>query len=375
MPTERVITQKPDEDIIVKAPSGYQQTGKVTTDAAKTRTRIPAPTPTTAPPPPPPVDPPPPTSKTNILGVDFHARPQTGEPWKRLDAARKGATNISMDSVNGNSGKNGALLALAFYAAATDDAASKAKVVDICKAAMSPGAPRGRTLEQARNLAPIAISLDAIGDHTLDGMLKTERDRVMPSQGSVVNCHTKRPNNWGTVSGLARIAVSAHISDTADVALAVKVFRGWLGDRDAYKGFTYGSLDWQANPTAPVGINPLGSFKGTVFVDGILPDDQRRQSEHGDKPQFPEYACENYVWQAMGEVFATALILRALGWTDVFTWSDAALQRAYASLHAHGCEMTGDDSWQYANAQMLGVTIPHEGFAPGKSMGWTDWLY
>lgn len=376
MPTERTITQKPGEDIIIKAPKGYQQTGTITTDAFKTRTRIPAPTTTATPPPPPPVEPPPPPSgATNLFGVDFTARPRSGPEFERMKAAAKGLRALSMNSVDGNGGANGSLLAAAYLAAATGDADLKGAVVKVIADAMAPTAKRGRTLEQARNLAPFALALGALDEHALDAMLKAERDRVMPSQGSVRDCQRKRPNNWGTCSGLARVAVDAHIGDLDDLADAAKVFLGWVGDRSAYTGFTYGSLDWQANPTQPVGINWAGAKRGSVLVDGILPDDQRRQSEHGSKPRFPVYACENYVWQAAGEVFMTALILRANGYPDVFTWADHALQRMYVSLAAHDCEASGDDAWQYANAQMVGVTISHDGYAPGKSAGWTDWLY
>lgn len=316
-----------------------------------------------APPPPPP--PPPPPVTTNILGVDFAALPQTGAAWDRMKAAAGSLGAVTLTDTAG--AKNGALLAAAFVAAATSDGTLKTKIVAVCKAALNGS--HARTLEQARNLAPIAIALDAIGSIALDPELKRERDFKASDQGSVIDCHKKRPNNWGSASGLARIAVSAHLKDSADLAEAVKVHRGWLGDRAAYAGFAYGDMSWQADSSKPVGVNPKGATKSGVNIDGVLPDDQRRASA------FPAYVNENYVWQALGEASGTQFILRASGYPDCFAWSDAALARAYANRAAHAYGCSGDDGWQYAAASAHGVTISHTGEAPGKSFGWADWLY
>lgn len=322
---------------------------------------------TSPPPPPPPVDPPPPATGGNILGVDFAKRPRTGAAWDRMLAASKGLGPVTLTDTGGAA--NGELLAAAFVAAATGDQTLAGKVIGHCVVALS--GPHARTLEQARNLAPVAIALSALGYHDADDLLRRERDYKADSQGSVIDCHKVRPNNWGTCSGLARIAVSAHVGDTADVVAASAIFRGWLGDRAAYAGFKYGDMSWQSDKAKPVGINPKGAAINGYNVDGVLPDDQRRTLKNP-----PDYVCENYVFQALGEAFATALIFRgSTKFDDPFLASDGALRRAYQSLAAHGCKATGDDGWQYAAASMLGVTLAHDGYAPGKSMGWVDWLY
>lgn len=307
---------------------------------------------------------PPPSGGANILGVDFVSRPKTGAAWTAMLASSKNLGPVTLTDTSG--ANNGELLAAAFVAAATNDTALKAKIIGLCKTALN-GA-HARTLEQARNLAPIAIALDAIGDHSLDADLKRERDYKATDQGSVVDCHKKRPNNWGTCSGLARIAVDAHLKDT-DLTAAVTIHKGWLGDRTSYVGFAYGDLSWQADATKPVGVNPKSAAKSGVNIDGVLPDDQRRAQS------FPNWVNENYVWQALGEIAATQFILRASGYSDVFGWSDAAVARAYARYAAHGYGCSGDDGWQYAAARQHGINIGHAGTAPGKSFGWVDWLY
>lgn len=314
---------------------------------------------------PPPVDPPPPATGGNVLGVDFTKRPRTGSAWNRMVAASKSLGPVTLTDTGG--ANNGELLAAAFVAAATGDAAMRTAVIARCEAALNGS--HARTLEQARNLAPIAIALSALGEHGLDAELRRERDFKADSQGSVIDCHKVRPNNWGTCSGLARIAVSAHIGDSADLVAAVQVHKGWLGDRSAYAGFKYGDLSWQADPSKPVGINPKGATKSGTVIDGVLPDDQRRAAA------FPDWSNENYVWQALGEIAATQAILRHNGYGDVLFWSDSAVQRAYALYASRGYGCSGDDGWQYAAAYHYGVTLQHDGYAPGKSFGWFDWLY
>lgn len=372
--SDLVVRPKLGQDVVVVAPTGaviYD----LHTNAAKDRARVSnrAKAPAGDPPPDPtpdPTDPPqPPTYQGNILGVDFRARPRTGDAWDRMVGASKGLSSVTLTDTGG--AFNGELLAAAFVAAATDDNQLRSAVLMHCLEALNGG--HARTLEQARNLAPIAIALDAIGDHSLDSILRRERDFKAASQGSVIDCHGERPNNWGTCSGLARIAVDAHIGDKADLVQAVAVHRGWLGDRSAYAGFDYGDTSWQADPARPVGINPKGAVKMAAgrseIVDGVLPDDQRRASP------FPVWTNENYVWQALGEAAGTQFILRASGYPDVFSWSDAAVARAYARYAAHDYGCSGDDGWQYAAAAAHGVTIRTSSYSPGKSFGWADWLY
>ena len=72
-----------------------------------------------------------------------------------------------------------------------------------------------------------------------------------------------------------------------------KVFKGWLGDRDMYADFKYKDCSWQAYPFRPVGINQKGATKSGHFIDGVLPDDQRRSGPFHWPP-----TKENYVYTA-----------------------------------------------------------------------------
>lgn len=81
--------------------------------------------------------------------------------------------------------------------------------------------------------------------------------------GNLIECHERRPNNWGTHCGASRMAVAAYLGDRDELMRAAQVFKGYLGDRAAFAGFKYGDLAWQCNPRPPVGINPKG-----CVVDG-----------------------------------------------------------------------------------------------------------
>ena len=193
---------------------------------------------------------------------------------------------------------------------------------------------------------------------------------------TLVSTHELRPNNWGTMAGAARIAASAYLGDTADLQRAATVFRGWLGDRSAYAGFQFGDLSYQADPGAPVGVNPAGAAKQGVSIDGALPDDMRRGCAFQPQPCPTDYA-----WEAMQGAVVQAELLHRAGY-DSWAWSDQAVLRAaryLAGLDAQygGWWARGDDTWQpwlinRAYGTSLQATSPS---SPGKVMGFTDWTH
>jgi hypothetical protein len=149
------------------------------------------------------------------------------------------------------------------------------------------------------------------------------------------------------------------------------VFRGYLGDRASYTGFSFGDLAWQCDPARPVGINPKGCTKNGVAIDGVIPDDQRR----GGGFQWPP-AATGYPWEGMQGVLLQALILDRAGY-DAFLWSDKAINRAAGFLfdRAHW-GASGDDSWQpWLLNHVYGTNYPTSPARAGKNFGFTDWLF
>jgi hypothetical protein len=236
-----------------------------------------------------------------------------------------------------------------------------------------PGTEGSSTLALGRNLLSVVLAADLVGyrdagfANWLRGVIRTSIDGR-----TLISTHEDRPNNWGTHAGASRIAADLYLGDTADLGRAAAVFRGWLGERGVYAGFSYGELDWQSNPSAPVGINPRGATIDGHNVDGALPDDMRRSGGFTWPPP-----AENYVYEALQGALVQAELLSRAGY-PAYQWSSNALARAFAWLHSvAGFPAEGDDTWQshLVNAR-YGTAYPAQvPSRPGKNFGFTDWLY
>jgi hypothetical protein len=189
---------------------------------------------------------------------------------------------------------------------------------------------------------------------------------------SLQSTHEDRPNNWGTMAGGSRAAVAAYLGDAAELARTAQVFEGWLGNRSAYAGFNYDSdLSWQADPSRPVGINPLGATKEGHSIDGALPEEMRR----GGSFQWPPIET-GYPWGALQGAVVQAEILYRAGY-DTWQWQDRALLRAVEFLYGLGWSPEGDDEWtpwlvdaRYGTSFAANASAKH-----GKIMGWTSWTH
>jgi hypothetical protein len=218
------------------------------------------------------------------------------EPPQSRCGWRLGTPNIA----DQNSQHDTNTLAAALVYARTSDASYRAKAAGAIMAAIGTGRG-GRTLALGRNLVSYVIAADLIDlqrydagiDQQFRSWLAAVRTETLDGR-TLISTHEMRPNNWGTHAGASRVAADLYLGDTADLARAAQVFKGWLGDRSAYAGFKYGDLAWQARPDAPVGINPKGATKNGQSIDGVLPDDQRRAGGFGWPPQ-----KENYVWEGL----------------------------------------------------------------------------
>src|SRR5690606_7791705 len=245
----------------------------------------------------------------------------------------------------------------------------------------------GRALALGRELGAYVIAADLVDleshDPVLDGLfrsaLRTLRTTYTTgAASSLIDCHERRPNNWGTHCGATRAAIAVYLGDMEEIERTAQVFRGYLGDRSAYAGFDHGGpadavdLSWQCDPSHPVGINPPGCTRNGLSLDGVLPDAQRRGGSFTTSPP-----RENYVWEAMQGLLAQAVILHRAGY-PVWEWEDRALLRAMEWLHrVVDFPAEGDDHWQpHIINHYYGTRFP----APvpsraGKNVGWTDWTH
>jgi len=302
--------------------------------------------------------------------------PMTGSAWSRVKSAADGslgAPNIA----DQNSQHDTNTLAAALVYARTGQISYQAKAADAIMAAIGTE-QGGRTLALGRNLVSYVIAADLIDlqrydagkDRQFRAWLAAARTETLDGK-TLISTHEVRPNNWGTHAGASRVATDMYLGDKADLARAAQVFAGWLGDRSAYAGFTYGDLAWQVDPSKPVGINPKGATKNGHSIDGVLPDDQRCAG--GFSWPAPK---ENYVWEALQGAVVQAELLSRAGY-DAWNWSDKALWRAFAwEYSVNSFAAQGDDTWQiYVINHAYGTNFPTMGGSTGKNMDYTDWVF
>ena len=302
--------------------------------------------------------------------------PTAGMTWERMKFfadAPIGPPNLSDqdDSVNVR------ILAKALVYARTGQASYRNDVIAACMAAIgTEQGPDGRTLALGRELMAYVVAADLVGlppaeDAAFRSWLGAVLSEVFEGL-TLRTAHEVRANNWGTQCGASRAAIARYLGDATELERTARVFKGWLGDRNTYAGFSFDELDWQANQAAPVGINPQGAMLNGHSVDGVLPDDQRRSGGFSWPP--PK---EDYVYGALQGALTQAIILHRAGY-DVWNWENQALRRAVKWLyHEANYLPDGDDEWvthivNHFYDENLPAPFPANA---GKNAGWTDWLY
>lgn len=312
--------------------------------------------------------------------AEMQQLPTSGAAWRNLQT-HAAARCADPDLSDQNSLANTCVMAKALVAARTDDAGLRGEVAGALDRIANGGTYEGRALALGRELAAYVLAADLIGLRTYDKPLDRRfRSRIQallvtPTKSgprSLVECHERRPNNWGTHCGASRAAVAAYLGDRAELERTAAVFKGYLGDREAYAGFAYGDLGWQCDPSRPVGINPRGCTRYGRMLGGALPDDQRRGGPFSWPPP-----RENYVYEGLQGALAQAVILQRAGF-DPFAWGDRALLRAFEWLHQQATfAAQGDDQWQpHVVNYYYGTSFPAPpAVRPGKNVGWTDWTH
>lgn len=313
-----------------------------------------------------------------ISAEEIAQLPMSGAAWNNvLSEANRSCGSVNLaDYV---SRTNVCVMAKALVYARTGQSQYRSDVVSAIRQIANSGRYSGLALAMGRELGAYVIAADLIGlpslDPSLDGdfRAKLRELRTTYTSGAAANlidCHEKRPNNWGAHCGASRMAIALYLGDTADFERAVRVFHGYLGNRSQYAGFAYGELSWQCDPARPVGINPVGCVRNGLTLDGVLPDDQRRGGTFTTSPP-----RENYVWEAMQGLLAQAHILERKGY-PAFEWENRALLRAARWLHdVVDYPADGDDTWQpHVLNYYYGTSFPAPTPSrPGKNVGWTDW--
>ncbi|MCI3950225.1 MAG: hypothetical protein K0R11_2159 [Acidimicrobiales bacterium] len=313
--------------------------------------------------------------------AEIAALPTSGPAWDDVVEAASGSLG-SPNIADQDSDHDVRTLAAALVAARTGDRAAKQKAVSALSGAI--GTERGgRTLAAGRNLQAYVIAADvldlqaadpAVGNRFRDWLRAVRTTNL--DGNTLVETSNKRPNNWGTHATASLTAVAAYLNDRAELDRLSKVFRGWTGDRRAYAGFDFGDLAWQANPAAPVGVNPAGATLAGHAVGGALPEEMRR----GGGVQWPPSGT-GYPWGALNGAVVTAELLSRQGY-DAWGWGNQALERAVRFLDGLNRQFGGwgpanDDEWvlPLVNARYGTKFAAPASVGLGKNMGFTNWTH
>jgi hypothetical protein len=317
-----------------------------------------------------------------ISPAEIARLPMSGSAWTNVLAAANNSCG-TVDLTDQDQSTNVCVLAKALVFVRTGTASYRSGVLTAVSQIVASGTYTGRALALGRELGAYVVAADLVDlknyDPTLDASFRAKLRSLRTTYtwgaaSDLIDCHEKRPNNWGAMCGATRAAIAVYLGDTGDLARTAQVFKGYLGDRSSYAGFEYGGpendLTWQCDPAHPVGINPAGCTRDGHSIDGVLPDDQRRAGSYTwPAPQ------ENYVWEALQGLLAQAAILERAGY-PVWEWEDRALLRAVRWVNdVNGFPATGDDQWQpHIVNNVYGTNFPAVIPArAGKNFGWTDW--
>lgn len=309
--------------------------------------------------------------------ADIARLPRTGVAWANLKKAADESAGTP-DLSNQDSANDVLVLAKALVYAKTKVLAYRTSVLNNLKAVVGTEVG-GRSLSVGRGVPAYVIAADLISLPTYQPTFNTGTFRpwlkkllTEDLQGdTLVSTHDLRPNNWGTHAGAARIAIAVYLGDTLQLKKAARVFKGFLGDRASYTGFSYGSdLSWQCHETTPVGIDPA-CVKNGINLDGAIPDEMRR----GASLQWPP-ASTQYPWELMQGAVLQAELLQRAGYA-AWSWQNKALLRAAKFLYRASWSAETNDDWQpWLLDYRYGTGFRKAGAThPGKNFGWADWLY
>lgn len=309
--------------------------------------------------------------------ADIAGLPKSGTAWNNLKKAADESAG-SPDLSNQDSNNDVLVLAKAMVYAKTKIASYRTSVLTNLKAVVGTEVG-GRSIAVGRGVPAYVIAADLISLPTFQptfnsGTFKPWLKKLLTEdlQGdTLVSTHNLRPNNWGTHSGAARIAIAIYLGDSLQLKKAAAVFKGFLGDRASYAGFSYGSdLSWQCTESRPVGIDP-GCVKNGINLDGAIPDEMRR----GASLQWPP-ASTQYPWELMQGAVLQAELLQRAGY-PAWTWQNKALLRAAKFLYRASWPAETNDDWQpWLLDYRYGTSFRKAGATHhGKNFGWADWLY
>ncbi|MFC1619662.1 hypothetical protein ACFL45_06925 [Candidatus Neomarinimicrobiota bacterium] len=289
-------------------------------------------------------------------------KPMSGLPWESVKAAAdKAAPNMAFVS-DQNNDNNARILAAAIVYARTGDEIYKGKVTAACEKLTGEGYPalapgrsdeNNRTLAWARETGAYALAADLVGYRTAEfetWLRSMAEEYIAYDNRTLLYMFHQRPNNWGTHAFGSLCAIYAYLQDTARLSEVrdywIQSVTGPKPDELEYGG-PGNDLSWQVDQTDLRLINPKGAVKQGLNIDGITPDDMRRNSPFSNPPPVPSTV---YHWEALQGLVSGARILERMG-MPIWDVADSALYRAGYALQVRWEQDFGDWKADHSNGR------------------------
>jgi hypothetical protein len=263
--------------------------------------------------------------------AEIAALPTSGAAWQAITAVANGplgAANIA----DQNSDHDVRTLGLALYSARTGQRRAEAVAAVLSAIGteynIQPGDGNlGDWLCVGRNLAAYVIAADVLGLRA-DGDPNSAGTRVNEWIESWLTKEipdnisgTPRPfdpfrsgSNASAQDGFAYAAIAAYLNDPAALQRAWDTFRRFAGDPTAPdpRGINLEAgiaAGWSHDPENAVAINPKGTTKNGVRIDGAVINDMRRGGNFKHPPGYTQYP-----WTGLDGLIPAAMILHRAGY-------------------------------------------------------------
>lgn len=303
--------------------------------------------------------------------AELRDKPMTGPAWRAvLEAGKQDTTHPDLG--DNDDCTDVRVLAAAIVYARTGDASYRQRVVKTIQKLIAQGHPQGSSLSWARNSGAYALAADLVGyrSESLEAWLTNIANVWQATDGHTLrSAFHRRSNNWGAHAFGSLCAIYCYLGDNKSLR---EIREYWIqGVEGPNPGYKYGDdLSWHADENDPRLINPAGSMKNQMNIDGLVPDDMRRGGPFRSPPEYT-----NYVWEVQQGWVMAARILERAG-MPIWDVGDRALYRA-----CHALQVTlggqwrakGDDLWMlpfYDAAYGTNYSAGQDVWRHGKNTGW-----
>lgn len=318
-------------------------------------------------PPPDPPDPPDPPVVQDFMWIspaEMSAYPMSGSAWTNVLNAADTFTSSMVDYTYQNSEHGSLAMASAIVFARSNTESYRTKVAAALDTIVNNPYNKSSNptaLGWARNMMSWIVAAQLIDlpnyNPTLEGKFQTFLANMPeePYSGdggvNLRDLADSRPNNIGAFARCAMIAIALYTNNSTLLDQFATICREFI-EGESTVSFGWGSdQSWQENPgnsATWLGIVRQGATKDGHNIDGIIPDDYRRNASY-NSADFPGPATTSYPMETMQALIGTHEMLRRSGYPDALTWGDSAILRAWIRFKFF-CDNYAADGWEYPGA-------------------------